>query len=115
MNCLIEAVLTCTCNLCFEQRQETNQYISTENYHFLQLIKISSILHWTRCVIGIIFTLYSNNCLIDFAYPHDFAEYQEHLSKLPGERHNLDAQCKLIQGKDSKLCEVRSLGLLNTS
>ena len=54
-------------------------------------------------------TLYSNNCLTDFAYPYDIEEYQEHLSKLPGERHDLDAQCKLIQGKDSKLCEVRIL------
>ena len=56
-------------------------------------------------IVHLIF-VYSNNCLIDLADPYDQAEYQEHLSKLPGERHDLDAQCKLIHGKDSKLCEV---------
>ena len=29
-----EAVLTCTHNLCFEQKQEKNQKISSKNYHF---------------------------------------------------------------------------------
>ena len=57
----------------------------------------------------------SNNCLIDFAYPDDIAAYQEHLTKLPGERHDLDSQCKLIQGKDSKLCEVCFPGSFTSS
>ena len=29
-----EAVLTCTHNLCFEQKYENSQKISTENFHF---------------------------------------------------------------------------------
>ena len=33
-NRLNEAVLTCTHNLCFEQKYENSQKISTENCHF---------------------------------------------------------------------------------
>ena len=33
-NRLNEAVLTCTHNLCFEQKHENSQTISTENCHF---------------------------------------------------------------------------------
>ena len=34
-----EAVLTCTHNLCFEQKYEKYQIFSTENFQFLQLKK----------------------------------------------------------------------------
>ena len=51
----------------------------------------------------------SNNCLLDQGDVYDQAEYEEHARLLPGERYDLDAQCRLIQGKDSKLCEVSSL------
>ena len=36
-----EAVLTCTHNLCFEQKYENNQNISTENCHFYSCEKIA--------------------------------------------------------------------------
>ena len=33
-NCLNEAVLTCTHNICFEQKYENSEKISNENCHF---------------------------------------------------------------------------------
>ena len=33
-NCLTEAVLTCTHNLCVEQKDENSENISNENCHF---------------------------------------------------------------------------------
>ena len=39
LNRLAEAVLTCTHNLCFEQKSENNQKNSTESFQFLQLKK----------------------------------------------------------------------------
>ena len=61
-----------------------------------------------------IYTLYwicfncSENCLLNPGNIYNKAEYEEHTKKLPGEFHNVDAQCKLIQGENSKMCEVRS-------
>ena len=40
-NHLTEVVLTCTHNLCFEQKYENNQKISTENCHFYSCEKIA--------------------------------------------------------------------------
>ena len=49
----------------------------------------------------------SDNCLTDEANVYNQEEYDEHTKKLPGEFHDADAQCKLIHGETSRLCEVR--------
>ena len=38
---IVEAVLMCTHNRCFEQKYENNQNISTENCHFYSCEKIA--------------------------------------------------------------------------
>ena len=46
-NRLVEAVLTSTHNLCFEQKNEKNQIFLSENFHFL-VLKFS--VYFNRCV-----------------------------------------------------------------
>ena len=42
---MAKAALTCTHNLCFEQKYGKYQNFSTENFHFLQMKKICCILY----------------------------------------------------------------------
>ena len=54
-NCLVEAVLTSTHNLCFEQKYEKYQSFLSENFQFLE-VKFS--IYLNRCVI-IMFTRFT--------------------------------------------------------